>query len=182
MTSTLEALKAAWQAEQETNDLQKLPDGLLVQVKDLVKATAAAAAASGTSRLQAIVTRQELKMVEYLWNDLLKQRKHKIQAALEALGEINESYLLGFEVDLYQILKGAATHYEAAKRVVPEIERKLSDGSEYVLIRVLEDQDAIMGADLRTYGPFKKEDLVYMPRDNADILVSNKKAQKLGLA
>lgn len=42
---------------------------------------------------------------------------------------------------------------------------------ELVKIRVLEDLPAIVGADLKTYGPFKKREVYEIPKENAEDLV-----------
>ncbi len=39
----------------------------------------------------------------------------------------------------------------------------------------------IMGIDLKIYGPFKKEDLVYIPKENADILLEKEVAKSIAL-
>ncbi|MEM3104434.1 MAG: hypothetical protein QXD69_02895, partial [Candidatus Bathyarchaeia archaeon] len=45
-----------------------------------------------------------------------------------------------------------------------------------VLVRFLKESPAIVGVDLKTYGPFKPEDIAYIPEENAEIL------EKRGLA
>ena len=50
-----------------------------------------------------------------------------------------------------------------------------------MLLRLQEDMKEIMGIDLKIYGPFKKEDLVYLPKENADILVQKEIAKPIEL-
>ena len=42
----------------------------------------------------------------------------------------------------------------------------------YTLIRFLKKTPALMGMDLKNYGPFEKEDVVFMPSKNAKILIA----------
>ncbi len=44
--------------------------------------------------------------------------------------------------------------------------------SELEVVRFLSDFPAIIGVDLRTYGPFKSEDIATLPAENASALIS----------
>jgi DNA replication initiation complex subunit (GINS family) len=45
------------------------------------------------------------------------------------------------------------------------------DGAKKILVRLLRDVASFVGADLKTYGPFKSEDVVLLPAQNADALI-----------
>ena len=49
--------------------------------------------------------------------------------------------------------------------------------SEIVTILVLDDVDSIMGVDEKVYGPFRQQDIVTLPKINANIFVKNRKAR-----
>ena len=51
--------------------------------------------------------------------------------------------------------------------------------NQFTLVRMLDDLPAIVGMDLVTYGPFKKEDIVLIPYDNAKILVTKELAMEI---
>jgi len=55
-----------------------------------------------------------------------------------------------------------------------------SKPSELVLVRFLQDVPPIVGVDLKTYGPFKKEDVANLPRENAEALVKQGLAKRVG--
>jgi DNA replication initiation complex subunit (GINS family) len=50
---------------------------------------------------------------------------------------------------------------------------------EYILLRFIEDTPSLVGIDLINYGPFKKEDIAFIPSQNANILIFEKYAQKI---
>ncbi|MFW9865208.1 MAG: hypothetical protein ACFFEN_03845 [Candidatus Thorarchaeota archaeon] len=52
---------------------------------------------------------------------------------------------------------------------------------EYILLRFIEDTPSLVGIDLINYGPFKKEDIAFIPSQNASILIFEKYAQKIEL-
>lgn len=49
--------------------------------------------------------------------------------------------------------------------------------SEIVTILVFDDIDSIMGIDEKVYGPFRPQDIVTLPKINANIFVKNRKAR-----
>ena len=54
---------------------------------------------------------------------------------------------------------------------------KRTKESEIVTILVLDDVDSIMGIDEKVYGPFRSQDIVTLPKINANIFVKNRKAR-----
>ncbi len=48
---------------------------------------------------------------------------------------------------------------------------------EYSVIRILSDVPELVGEDLRIYGPFCPQDVVSIPKSNADIIISQRKAE-----
>ena len=49
--------------------------------------------------------------------------------------------------------------------------------SEIVTILVLDEIDSIVGIDEKVYGPFRPQDIVLLPKINANIFVKNRKAR-----
>ena len=56
-------------------------------------------------------------------------------------------------------------------------EPKRTRESEIVTILVLDEIDSIMGVDEKVYGPFRSQDIVMLPKINANIFVKNRKAR-----
>lgn len=49
----------------------------------------------------------------------------------------------------------------------------------YTLIRMLKKTPPLVGVDLKIYGPFEKEEVIYLPYKNAIILLNEKFAEKI---
>ena len=60
-----------------------------------------------------------------------------------------------------------------------EPERAKDDGAKKILVRLLRDVASFVGADLKTYGPFKSEDVVLLPAQNADALIKRGSAAEI---
>ncbi|TXT62450.1 MAG: hypothetical protein BAJALOKI1v1_930005 [Promethearchaeota archaeon] len=76
------------------------------------------------------------------------------------------------------------SHAIPTEKQVPqknEILEEIQEEINYKLIRFLEDNSAIVGMDLLNYGPFKSEDIAYLPDKNAEILVNEKIAQYISI-
>lgn len=56
-------------------------------------------------------------------------------------------------------------------------EPKRARESDIVTILVLDEIDSIMGIDEKVYGPFRSQDIVTLPKINANIFVKNRKAR-----
>lgn len=50
---------------------------------------------------------------------------------------------------------------------------------DFILLKFLKKTPPLVGFDLLNYGPFEKEDIAFMPSQNANILISEKFAQKV---
>ncbi|MFW9830701.1 MAG: hypothetical protein ACFFD8_02900, partial [Candidatus Thorarchaeota archaeon] len=51
------------------------------------------------------------------------------------------------------------------------------EGSSLLLIRFLEDHPQLVGVDLKTYGPFRADDLATLPTENARLIIRKNQAE-----
>jgi hypothetical protein len=65
------------------------------------------------------------------------------------------------------------------KENIESTKKFLEKQLDYVLIRILGDVPELVGEDLRIYGPFKNQEVVNLPKNNAEIIISERKAEKL---
>lgn len=60
-----------------------------------------------------------------------------------------------------------------------EPEKAKDEAAKKILVRLLRDVAPFVGADLKTYGPFKSEDVVLLPAQNADALIKRGTAAEI---
>ncbi len=60
------------------------------------------------------------------------------------------------------------------KEIVEKIKEEKKEEIEYIVVRMLNDIPEIVGIDGTTYGPFKKNDIVLLPKENAKALKNKK--------
>jgi len=120
-------------------------------------------------------------MIKYLYSDLLKLRKKKIEMAIQSGTPISEQSLLDFEVEYYKSLGSMAYKYDASKVLFSETRADREISSNYMAIRLIQDAADFVAIDLRTYGPFKKEDIAYLPKEHAEIMIAEGKAKRISV-
>ncbi|MGY5874083.1 MAG: hypothetical protein RTV72_17675 [Candidatus Thorarchaeota archaeon] len=179
----------AWSDEMDNDELQDLEDlRFSKMVEYLSKIRLTLAETSAENQLQANLLTQEVLNLEFMLKDLLIMRRDKIVKASivqrRPLGTMTLS-----EEELYnRIIRGFEGHHQFINETLvgtptPTMKRSKSkkkskdtkepdtlesDEIEYVLVRFLNPiQDAFLGLDEMTYGPFAKDDIATIPTDNA---------------
>jgi DNA replication factor GINS len=86
------------------------------------------------------------------------------------------------EEKIFQEIYPLAESYQAflkgmLKGRLSQIERK--EKPKQMIVRFLKSMPAIIGSDMKTYGPFKPEDIATLPPENAKILIKQGAAIEL---
>lgn len=175
-------ISAAWEAETGSEELQSLNDLQLTKMTEfLSKVRFELTETAAGNQLQADLLSQEALNLEFMLRDLLMLRRNKIvKAALahtKPPGELTLS-----EEELYnRLVRGIDGHLESVNESLtgmPSPAPKHSEGEfgeseaydevEYVVVKFVNPiEDAFLGMDEATYGPFKKQDLARIPFANA---------------
>lgn len=185
-------IQTAWKTELENEGLQNLGDlRLSKMVSYLSGVRLALASIDAEKRIQADILTQEALNIEFMLEDLLELRKQKIlkstisghrprgdmtlseeefynrfQRALDGHTEFIKESLAGSPSPTKKKKKKKKT---TKKKEAPEPPSD-SDVIDYVTVRFLRAiEEPFMGLDEKTYGPFKKEDIVMIPAANASL-------------
>ncbi len=182
---------SAWKNEIESEGLQDMGDlRLSKMVSYLSGLRLSLASIDAEERIQADILTQEALNIEFMLEDLLELRKQKIlksaisghrprgdmtlaeeefynrfQRALDGHTEFIKDSLAG----LPSQVKKKSKKKKDTKKEVTEIQSD-SDTVDYITVRFLREiNEPFMGLDEKTYGPFKKEDIVMIPSANASL-------------
>ncbi len=118
--------------------------------------------------------------MRFLLQDTLLLRLSKIIEIVKKNRIIDPSLLSPEEVKFLALIKEGGLFVEgASEAIIGKTQGLIIDGRKYTLVRILENLPAIIGTDLATYGPFKKEDIILIPYDNAQILIVKKMATEI---
>jgi len=184
MSDRYQRLHQAWRKEKATAELQNIKDEFLREMK--LYAQELSKAPADTESLTGRITQTERQHALQMLKELTETRLGKI-VRLEMEGEpIDAQALTPEEQRLHANLRQLLASYgdgsdlptpepmrvQAAKpRPEPPPPPPQAADQELTLVRFLQPLPAIMGVDMKAYGPFKPEDVASIPKQNAVNLI-----------
>ncbi|MHA1902966.1 MAG: DNA replication complex subunit Gins51 [Candidatus Thorarchaeota archaeon] len=192
----INSIQKAWEEENESEELRNLEDLRLSEmISYLSKLRLSLAETPAENQLQAELFTQEALNLEYMLKDLLILRREKILTSVLVRKKPLGIMVLAEEEFYNRILRGIDGHLEfiensvvgtpisttkRRKKTKPsksgktKSDTKASSDIEYIVVRFLRSvEEAFVGIDEVTYGPFQKEDVATIPTDNARIWLSD---------
>ena len=171
MTTSYEELESVWRREFQSPDLLPLRQGFFRDLSSYIRRLREAQRNLDAKSLRALVLEDELLRLGELVSQLLDRRLNKLirrgTAAqisdLESVErEANQTFSNVFK-DLQKVKSDVLQGRE------PTAQR--SKSGEFVLVRFEKDVPSIIGVDLKTRGPFIREDVARLPQENAESLI-----------
>ncbi len=171
-----------WRKERESMNLQHLPKDFYTRLADYMRKIREERRMMDEESVRGKLLKKEEENVKKMISDLIQLRYEKIMrlikemevAPLAALTEEEESLYNGLsnQTEIYQtfledILRGRK----------PEIKHPKARG--FIVVRILKDIPQIIGTDMKTYGPFKPEDIATLPEENAKALIKQGAAEEI---
>ncbi|MFX1576914.1 MAG: hypothetical protein ACFFCF_07045 [Promethearchaeota archaeon] len=173
------ALLERWQAERDSPTLLPLRDSFLQSIRDYIEQLLEQSRDENTTDFQRQLFETELMNLQFMMKSLLEMRVQKI---------LNK--LVEHEID-YDLLT------RSERRFADQVSRNLRSAlmptddlfapldtnttSQLLLIRFLEEHPQLVGVDLKTYGPFKPDDLAALPVENARLIIRKNQAEPVEL-
>lgn len=180
-----ERLFKSWRKEDESPELSELSNGFWEEIKAHIKKVGGQVSKSEKGSIQRVISKQEIKNVHFMLNDLIRIRRRKL-VQLISKGEPSSNKLSTTEKEIFEESKralegldqiGSSPTKSKTKEPKPkplttksELKEK-SSPPKYFLIRFLSSLPAITGYDMKNYGPFKVEDIATLPSENARALI-----------
>ena len=161
----------AWNQERTSNELQSLKPGFFKEVGGYVRRLKEAHRNLDQKSLKAIIIHDELARLQGLVSQLLDLRLEKMWSAARSKTQIQPETV---ERQAYEAFSEIANHYDRLKEDLAqgrEPQTFQTSKKERLTIRFLKDVPSIVGVDLRTYGPFLREDVAIVPYENAETLI-----------
>lgn len=169
------ALLERWQEERDTPTLLPLRDSFLQNLREYIEQILDQLRSEELSPLQRQLFEVEIANLRFMMENLLRMRVQKILNQLTD-SEINYDLLTRQErrfVD--QITRNFRSAMMPVEDLFSPIDAEAS--SRLLLVRFLEDHPQLVGVDLRTYGPFKADDLATLPIENARVIIRRNLAE-----
>lgn len=167
-------LYEAWRKEKENPEVQTIPRDFYARLADYIKRIREENRMLDQKTTKAKLMQREFENVKRMVGELIRLRRMK--ALRKALtGKTVPAAALTEEEEKFQkeILPSTESYRMFLKDVqrgrMSQAERK--EKPQKMLVRFLQEIPAIVGADMKTYGPFKPEDIATLPVENARILI-----------
>jgi len=175
-------LYEVWRQELEDVEPVKLPDDFYLRVADYLKKIREESRMLDKRTVKANLLKKEWQNVKRMLHEFLQKRYKKLIRKVAYGEKIPMDALTTEEKKIFSDVSPFAEAFRTfAKSLIQGhfLEIKVEKGSKIVVLRFLKDIPAIIGSDLKTYGPFKAEDVASLPAENAKILVKQKLAEKV---
>jgi DNA replication factor GINS len=170
-------LFAAWRFEVENDKLGGLSPDFYVRVADYVRRIKEEHRMLDKKAVKMGLLERELTHVQRIVDDLVWTRYRKLIRLLTDSQKISADLLAAEEAKLYEgFLSIVETYQSFAKKLLQGQVSEVAVTKHYkvhkrVTLRFLKDIPAVVGVDMKTYGPFLAEDVGSVPVENARILI-----------
>ncbi len=171
MTGTYDELMESWRREFHSADLQPLRQGFFRDFSAYVKRLREAQRNLDPKSLKAAVMEEEMVRLEHLLTQLMNRRLEKLWSQPGSAQVVELEYV---EKQAREEFSEIFRDYGQMKQDLMqgrEPSRSRPTGEKLTLVRFERDVPSIIGVDLKTHGPFRKEDVARLPRENAGSLI-----------
>jgi DNA replication factor GINS len=172
-------LYAAWQHEIENTDLQPLPADFYARVAEYLRRIKEENSSADQKTVRKNLLESELRNVNRIVKELLRVRRKKLMRTVASAQKLPSDMLTTEESEIFA---GFLPFTQAYRQLVKSLlqgqtssktEKSLEKEEvphKRVALRFLKPVPAIIGSDMKTYGPFVAEDVASVPVENAKIL------------
>jgi DNA replication initiation complex subunit (GINS family) len=174
-----------WKKEKENeNSIQRLPKNFYAKIVAYIKKTKEDNRMLDKKTTKAKLLNLEFRNAKIMAGELFDLRYRKLWEKALARETVARDALTEEEEKLYgEILSLAEAYHAFSKDILrghlSAIEKAAKQTM--VVLRFVQEIPALVGSDLKTYGPFAPEDLATLPSENARILVKQGVAVEVDL-
>ncbi|MEM5867214.1 MAG: hypothetical protein QXG39_04775 [Candidatus Aenigmatarchaeota archaeon] len=172
----------SWKAENTSFKLTKLPENFYQIVVEYLKKAKEEMRMIDLKTLKASLLKTEIKNVKQMIRELAELRCMKLTQIWLTSEKVLSDFLTTEEKKIFKCESNFVREYQ---HFIEGIIQRQILGQEFeqkpksVVLRFLKETPAIVGLNLKTYGPFKAEDVASIPAENAEILIRKGSAQKV---
>ncbi|MDI6825671.1 MAG: hypothetical protein QMD36_00530 [Candidatus Aenigmarchaeota archaeon] len=161
---TFEFIRKVQRDEQREPKLSKIPEDFYKKAKDYLEQKRKL-----SEKQRDRAASLEVKNVEMLLEDVYNRRETKIinHAIIAARTGIPPQNLIEEEKEFFE---SAVNMLRTQREMVLNKLLKKTKEEDFESVEFIEDVEDFIGADMKSYGPFKKGDVADIPKDNAKLL------------
>ena len=170
-------LYGAWKREKLLPELQPLHEDFYSRVSGYIKKLKESQRMIDDKTLKARLLRDEIDNAKKFVSELLDLRFKKMIAAAEQDIQIPANCLTKEDKIIYSSAVDVAEIFDKMKMNITEgrsfdVTVRIEQAkTRTMLLRFTQEMPAVIGTDMKTYGPFKAEDVAALPIENAEALI-----------
>jgi len=171
-----------WKRELASPDLGSLPPDFYSKIADYLRKIKEESRMLDKKTAKASLLKSEMQNVKRMLRELLRTRYKKLIRVITTGEKVSLDVLTVEEQKIYTGVSPLAEAYQSyAENILRGnvLKMRAGRGHKRAVLRFLRDVPAIIGADIKTYGPFEVEDVASLPIENANVLVKQGLAEKI---
>lgn len=175
-------LYEAWKRELESVELGRFSPDFYSRIADYLRKLKEESRMLDKRTVKAMLLKSEMQNVKRMLRELLRVRYGKLVKKVAKGQKIPPGFLTIEEERIHVgVLPLAEAYHNFAKKLSRGHVSKVNveQKRKRTVLRFLRNTPAIVGADMKTYGPFKVEDVAPLPVENAKILLKQGLAEKV---
>ena len=172
----------AWKRELENTELEKLLSDFYSRVADYLRRLKEEGRMLDKRTVKARLLKDEMQNVKRMVHELIQTRYRKLVKKAANGERITSGFLTVEEKKIHAgVLPLAEAYHSLAENILRGYAQKVNVEQKHknAVLRFLKNVPEIIGADMKTYGPFKIEDVASLPLDNSRILVKQGLAERV---
>lgn len=178
-----DVLYDAWLKEKENAELQRLPKDFYAKLAEYIGRIRQEGRMLDKKSAKARLISQELSNVKRLMEELIRLRLKKIVNHATSAKPLKKETLVLEEERILLELRPSLENFQSflkdfLRGRISKVEEKI-EAPKRMLLRFVHEVPAIVGADLKVYGPFLVEDVATLPIENAKVLVKHGVAMEI---
>lgn len=167
----------AWLKEKQSAELQRLPKDFYSRTAEYVGRIRREGRMLDQKSAKAKLISQELSNVKRLMEELVRLRFKKIVDHATSAKTVKKEELTFEEERIFLGMRPSLENFQSflkdsLRGKISKVEEK-GELPKRMLLRFLKEVPAVVGADLKIYGPFSVEDVATLPIENAKVLVKH---------
>jgi DNA replication factor GINS len=178
-------LYEVWKKELQNAELQKLPEGFYAKIAEYSRKLREESRMLDKRTVKARLLKNEAENVKRMLRELMSARYKKLLKKASKEEKIPAEFLTIEEERLSNGVLPLAEAYRAFSAGLLKGQLLQKPNQEYgklLALRFLSEIPAVIGTDMKPYGPFKVEDLASLPLENARVLIKQGIAEKVETA
>jgi DNA replication initiation complex subunit (GINS family) len=167
-------LYEVWKKEKETLGIQRLPQNFYAKIASYIKKMKQENRMLDKKTTKAKLLDNEFRNVKIMVGELLQRRYKKFLEKALARETVPKEGLTEEEKELYVEVLPLPEAYQAfSKDILRGHLSNIEKDAEQTMtvLRFVQEIPALVGSDMKTYGPFAPEDIATLPPENARILI-----------